>query len=72
MEYTLNMVFLTELGVNSSLSVSGVKPGITQAEVDTLMDIIIAKNVFLATTGPLVKKSSAQLAARTITKFDIA
>jgi hypothetical protein len=71
MEYTLNMVFLTELGVKSSLSVSGVKPNITQAEVDTLMDVIIAKNVFSTTTGPLAKKSLAQLAARTITKFDI-
>jgi len=72
MEYTLSMVFLTETGAKSSLSVSGVKPAITQAEVDTLMDIIIAKNIFLPSTGVLVSKESAQLVAKTVTKYELA
>jgi len=72
MEYTLSMVFLTETGAKSSLSVSGVKPAITQAEVDTLMDIIVAKNIFLPSTGALVSKESAQLVAKTVTKYELA
>jgi len=72
MEYTLNMVFLTNLGLKSSLSISGVKPSITQAEVDALMDTIIAKDVFKATTGALVSKNSAQLVAKNVTKYKLA
>lgn len=71
MEYTLSMVFLTEKGSKASLSISGVKESITQAEVDTLMNTIIAKNVFLTTTGALASKDSAQLVAKTVTKYDI-
>ena len=72
MEYSLNMVFVTEKGSKASLTISGVKAAITKAEVDTLMDAIIAKNVFLTTTGALVSKDSAQLVAKTVTKYEVA
>ena len=72
MEYTLSMVFNTEMGTTSTLSISGVKTTITQAEVDTLMDTIIAKNIFLPSSGALVSKASAQLVAKTVTKYDLA
>lgn len=72
MEYTLSMVFKTEYGLTSTLSISGVKSTITQADVDILMDIIIAKNIFLPNSGALVSKDSAQLVAKTITKYDVA
>ena len=72
MEYTLNMVFLTALGMKSSLSISGVKPSITQSEVDTLMDTIIARDVFKTTTGALASKNSAQLVAKNVTKYTLA
>jgi len=72
MEYTLSMVFLTDKGLKSTLSVSGVKANISQAQANTLMDIIIAKNIFLPTAGALVKKDSAQLSERKITKYDVA
>lgn len=71
MEYSLNMVFVTEKGSKASLTISGVKAAITKAEVDTLMDAIIAKNVFLTTTGALVSKDSAQLVAKTVTKYEV-
>ena len=71
MEYTLSMVFITERGAKSSLSISGVKPTLTKAEIDTLMDTIVAKNVFLASTGALVSKESAQLVAKTVTKYEM-
>ena len=72
MEYSLSMVFLTENGLKTTLSVSGVKSTITKAEVDTLMDVIISKNIFLPDAGALVAKSSAQLVAKTITKYEVA
>ena len=72
MEYTLSMVFNTETGTTTSISISGVKPTITQAEVDTLMGVIVAKNVFLPSAGELVSKASAQLVAKTITKYTVA
>ncbi len=71
MEYTLSMIFITEKGAKSSLSISGVKPTLTKAEIDTLMDTIVAKNVFLASTGALVSKESAQLVAKTVTKYEM-
>jgi len=72
MEYTLSMVFLTVLGIKSTLSVSGVKSTITSDEANALMDMIIAKDIFLTTTGALAKKESAQLTERKVTKYDVA
>ena len=72
MEYTLSMTFLTAMGVKSTLSVSGVKATITEDEANALMDLIIAKNIFVTTTGALAKKESAQLAERKVTKYDVA
>ena len=72
MEYTLSMIFLTENGLKSTLSVSGVKSTITEVQANTLMDIIIAKNIFLPTSGALTKKDSAHLTERKITKYEVA
>lgn len=71
MEYTLSMVFITEKGSKSSLSISGVKPDLTKAQIDTLMETIISKNVFLTTTGALAAKESAQIVAKTVTKYEM-
>ena len=72
MEYILSVVFLTETGVKSTLSVSGVKSTITQAQINTLMDLIISKNIFLPTSGALISKSGAQLTERKVTKYEVA
>ena len=72
MEYTLSMTFLTSTGVKSTLNVSGVKAAITEDEANTLMELIIAKNIFVTTTGALSKKESAQLAERKVTKYVVA
>lgn len=69
MEYTLSMVFITEKGSKSSLSISGIKPDLTKDQIDTLMDTIITKNVFLTSTGALAAKDSAQIVAKTVTKY---
>jgi len=72
MEYSLSMTFLTEFGLKSSLSISGVKPTVTKDQSNALMDIIIAKNIFKTNSGDLVKKSSAQLTQRQVTKYEVA
>lgn len=72
MEYVLTMIFVTGKGIKSTISVSGVKPTLTETEANVLMDTIISKNIFLTTTGALVSKSEAKLTERKITKFDVA
>ena len=44
MEYVLSLIFVTEQGSKLTLSINGVKSTITQAQVNSLMDVIIAKN----------------------------
>ena len=72
MEYVLAMTFITETGLKSNFSISGVKPTLTSAEVISLMDTIIQKNVFFTSSGALVKKSGAQLTEKNVTKIDVA
>ncbi|EHI97561.1 hypothetical protein CDLVIII_0836 [Clostridium sp. DL-VIII] len=72
MEYTLAMTFLTEAGLKTTLSVSGVKSTLTKDDVNALMETIISKNIFKTNSGDLVKKSGAQLTQRQVTKFEVA
>ena len=72
MEYTLAMTFLTEAGLKTTLSVSGVKTALTKDEVNALMDTVISKNIFETNSGDLVKKSGAQLTQRQVTKYEVA
>ena len=71
MEYTLTMTFLTETGEKSNISISDVKPGITNDEVQVLMDSIIENNIFENSKGMLVSKYSAQVTERQVTKFTV-
>lgn len=72
MEYSLSMTFITEYGLKSTLTISGVKADITKDEANTLMETIITKNIFITKSGALVRKESAQLTQRQVTKFEVA
>jgi hypothetical protein len=72
MEYVLSMIFLTESGLKSTISISGVKSTITKDQVNSLMDTIIAKNIFLSNSEALVSKYDAKLTERKITKYEVA
>ena len=72
MEYILSMTFNTEGGKTTNLSINGVKNDITKAQVLSLMDLIIEKNIFAVNTLALVSKNSAKLTQRTITKYEVA
>lgn len=71
MDYTLSMTFVNSAGDKVSMSITGAKPGITQTEASALMDIIIAKDVFLSNGGSLTAKYAAQLTERSVTKFTV-
>lgn len=71
MEYTLTMTFLTETGEKSNISISDVKAGITNSEVQVLMDSIIENNILENSKGMLVSKYSAQVTERQVTKFTV-
>ena len=71
MEYTLNMVFLTAGGKKTTFSVSNANGTVTKAQINALMDGIIAKNIFTTSSGDLLSKDSASLVAKTVTKIDM-
>ena len=71
MEFTLSMTFLTSTGEKTTMSVSNVKENITQDEAVTLMDAIIANDIFQTSKGNFVSKSAAQVTERKVTKFEI-
>ena len=72
MEYILSMTFLTEGGIKSAISISGVKSTITQDQVNALMDTIVTKNIFVVNSGAFIKKDSSKLTERKVTSYEIA
>lgn len=71
MEYVLAMTFATERGGKSNFSISGIKPDLTPAQVNALMDTIISKNIFTSSTGTLATKAGASITERNVTKIEI-
>lgn len=61
MAKNLVMTFLTETGKKSSLRVPNVKDNVTKDEVLSVMNTIIAKNIFAASEGSFVKVDSARI-----------
>jgi len=70
-EKTLSMIFLNEEGAKSSITLSGIRDDLTQAEVSAAMDVIIAKNIFQSNGGNLVAKYSAQITDKTVTALAV-
>ena len=71
MEYSLQMVFITEFGEKGSITISEVRSDLTNEDVVTLMDTIIDNNAFLTTNGALISKYSAQIVQRDVTKLEV-
>lgn len=65
------MVFQRADGKNASISVSDADPAVTQAELNTAMDVILAKNVFAPDNIGLVKKVSGKLISTTTQDFEM-
>lgn len=71
MSKTLSMSFLTTEGKKSSISVGNVKDDVSQADVKSTMDMIVAKNIFSTKNGDIQAVDSASIIDRTTTQLDI-
>lgn len=58
---TLRMNFLNAAGKSVSISLDNPKEDLTSAAVQTAMDTIIAKNIFVTSGGDLVSKVKATI-----------
>jgi len=70
MSETLQMVFRNTDERLATISVADPEPELTGAEVEAVMDSIIARNVFETTGGELVEKVRAQIVTRTVNVLD--
>ncbi|MFA9397392.1 MAG: DUF2922 domain-containing protein [Clostridiaceae bacterium] len=66
----LTMYFKNEEGSNSSFMVNRVKPDLDQAAITSLMDTIIAKNIFPTVHGDMIGKDHAKVSETLVTEFD--
>ena len=66
MSETLQMIFANEEERNVTISVTDPQPELGIAEIEPVMDAIIARNIFLSTGGDLTAKVRAQVVTRTV------
>lgn len=66
---TLEMVFKTQGGKSVTVAVKDPKDGLLLAEVQAVMNTIIAKNIFSSTSGDLVGIQEAQIRQLAITEL---
>jgi len=52
---------VTSNGSKATLTIQGVKDGLTKEQVKALMDVIIANNIFLTKNGSLLSPSKAKV-----------
>lgn len=71
-ELILTMVFTTQTGIKVSFSVNNVKEDISDAQVKTLMDVLITKNVFITKGGDLMFKTDAYMTEKVKSNFNLA
>lgn len=71
MAKTLIMVFQNDLGKNVSISIPDVRDNITEQEVKTTMQTILAKNIFTSNGGDLVGIMSAQIVNKDTTSLNV-
>ncbi|SES81223.1 DUF2922 domain-containing protein [Anaerobranca gottschalkii] len=69
MSKTLQLVFRNQEGRTVTLSLNDPIEPIDSGEVQSVMDTIIAKDVFTSTGGSLVEKVTARLVAREVTEI---
>ena len=67
----LVMTFTTDGGEKASLSVSGIREGLTAEDIADAMDVIIAKDAFLVKGGTLKGKYNAQIITRNVDQIDL-
>ena len=71
MQFSLAMTFLTASREKATMTIFDVKADLTDAQVSALMDVIIAKGIFLNNGNAFVSKSGAQLIQKQTTKITL-
>lgn len=71
MSKSLVMNFLTEEGKKTSVRISNVKEDITDLEVKTAMETIIAKNIFTTKNGDLKAIDSAHVQDTSVEELEV-
>lgn len=61
MARSLTLTFVTSNGSKATLTIQGVKDGLTNEQVKALMDVIITNNIFLTKNGSLSSPSKAKV-----------
>ena len=61
MTKTLEMVFRDAFGKETVIRLADPKDGLTQAEVQAAMDLIVSANIFATKTGDLVQTAEARI-----------
>ena len=57
----LRLTFLTNLGKTLTIIIPNPKPDLTKTEVENVMDTVIAKNIFMSSSGEIVAKRDARV-----------
>ncbi|HSN58515.1 MAG TPA: DUF2922 domain-containing protein [Clostridiaceae bacterium] len=71
MSKTLTMSFLNEEGRKATVRLNTVKEDVTELEVQSAMDLILAKNIFSSKGGDLKLKDSAVIVNRENTELSV-
>jgi hypothetical protein len=71
MALTLQMVFQNQLGRNVAINIPEVREDVTPEEIKTLMELILAKNIFDSTGGSLVALMEANLVSREVQEISV-
>ncbi|HBJ01511.1 DUF2922 domain-containing protein [Lysinibacillus sp. FSL R7-0073] len=72
MAQVLELQFATVDGKTSTLTIDAPKPAITAADIQKVMQTILAKNVFSGQAGSLAAIKGARIVDRQVTEFDVA
>ena len=62
----LDLIFKNTVGKKVTLNIEEPKPGITKAEIDAAMKVIVHNNVFNSTGGDLVEAVGGRLRTTTL------
>jgi len=64
-DHTLRMLFRNQEGKNVTITLNNPKDDLTTAEIETAMDLVIAKNIFTSTGGDIVAKQDIRVISNT-------
>lgn len=71
MNKTLELIFVNAVGDKVTLRVTDPRDDIQEAEVRTVMDQVVAKNIFTSSGGNLVGVAGARLVTRDVAELNV-